>query len=260
MADPDRGTTVEDVNRALRARKISVELPYPGDWLVKDLQILEKRDTARSVKVLLAVELLREGRVIRDVCYLEGEVDRGQRGRPIPTGIAEKTRHVLPVRNRADFDSEVEALAYLKKAFASLLQEYAYTVEEHPEAELYGEVGSRGFFVMFSLRCDASATEKGEHLIGLRKKYKHVHDYGLVVPAFQEPLGLALSEQEAWVMAHADRLGTHRVGVYGVDNSDPNRIYPFTVYPQVRGILRYFVATSRQWQDVRTQYVLSRKR
>ena len=38
-------------------------------------------------------------------------------------------------------------------------------------------------------------------------------------------------------------------------NSDPNRIYPFTIYPQVRGLLRYFVAASRQWQDARMQYL-----
>ena len=31
-----------------------------------------------------------------------------------------------------------------------------------------------------------------------------------------------------------------------------------TIYPQVHGLLRYFVAASRQWQDVRTQYLLSR--
>jgi hypothetical protein len=260
MVDPAHGATVEDVNRAFREKKIRIELPYPADWEVKDLQILEKKDSARTVKVLLAVELIREGRIIRDLCYLEGDVDRSDPGpREEPKG-AEKSRNVLAVRNRLDFDGEAEVLNYLKEAFASLLREYDYKVEEHPEADCYGTLGSRGFFAMFCCRCDALATEKGRHLIGLRKKYRHLHDYGLVMPAFQEPLGVPLSEQETWVMTHVDRLSTHRVGVYGVDNSDPNRIYPFTIYPQVRGLLRYFVATSRQWQDVRAQYVLSRKR
>ena len=60
-------------------------------------------------------------------------------------------------------------------------------------------------------------------------------------------------------MAHVETLSAHRVGVFGVDNGDPNRIYPFTTYPQVRGLLRYFVATSRQWQDARSQYMTLRK-
>ena len=260
MGDPGRATTVEDVNRAFREKKIEIELPYPADWEVKDLQILEKKDTARSVKVLLAVELFRQGKVIRDLCYLEGEVDRGQAGKPVEPESPEKRKHLLEIRNRLDFESEVEAVAYLKEAFTSLLRAYEYEVEDHPEADAYGRLGSRGFFAMFCSRCDGLASEKGQHLIGLRKKYKHQNDYGLVMPAFQEPLGVSLSDQEAWVMAHVDGLSTHRVGVYGVDNADPNRIYPFTIYPQVRGLLRYFVATSRQWQDVRAQYVLSRKR
>lgn len=111
---------------------------------------------------------------------------------------------------------------------------------------------------MLAQRCDEEAHKRAQHLIDLRKKYKHMNDYGLVVPAFQEPLGISLSQQEAWVQAHVDSLSSHRVGIYGVDNSDPNRIYPFTVYPQVRGLLRYFVTASRQWLDVRAQYILSR--
>jgi len=31
------------------------------------------------------------------------------------------------------------------------------------------------------------------------------------------------------------------------------------VYPQVRGLLRFFVAASRQWQDVRAQYVRTQR-
>ncbi len=248
-------TTVADVNKAFQEKKMAIQLPYPEEWGVKDLQILEKKDTARTVKVLLAVELIRENKVIHDMCYLEGNIEREHAGESPDISSFVKKTHLLPVRNRIDFDSEDEVFAYLKEAFSSLLQDNEYCMEDHPEADLYGTIGSRGFFMMLAPRCDESAAVKAEKLIGLRKKYKHVHDYGLVVPAFQEPLGIPLSEQEAWVMAHVDHLSTYRVGVYGVDNSDPNRIYPFTVYPQVRGLLRYFVAASRQWQDARSQYV-----
>jgi len=253
------GTTVGDVNRAFQKKKMAIQLPYPEEWLVMDLQILEKKDTAREVKVLLAVELIREGKVIRDLCYLEGEITRERPSVSPDTDIPAKKTHILPVRNRLDFESDTEALDYLKSAFSSLLQDNEYRVEEHDEADLYGTLGKRGFFLMLACRSDEAASEKAENLIRLRKKYKHMHDYGLVMPAFQEPLGIPLSRQESWVAAHVDSLSMHRVGVYGVDNSDPNRIYPFTIYPQVRGLLRYFVAASRQWQDVRTQYVMSRK-
>ena len=251
-------TTVAEVNKAFRGKKMAIQLPYPEDWLVKDLQILEKKDTASMVKVLLAIELIREGKLIRDTCYLEGRIERGQNGRSVEVPTIEKTQYVLPVRNRLGFETEADTLCHLKEAFSSLLQEHDYSIKDHPEADVYGILGQRGFFAMLALRCDEGAHDNAQRLIELRKKYKHLNDYGLVVPAFQEPLGVPLSQQEAWVQAHVDSLSSHRVGIYGVDNSDPNRIYPFTVYPQVRGLLRYFVTASRQWQDVRAQYILSR--
>jgi len=260
VKDLSGAMTVADVNRAFRDRGLGIELPYPADWIVVDVQILEKKDTTRSVKVLLAVELLREGRLLRDLCFLEGEVVRPKRNEKADGFDPAAAGQRLPIRNRADFRDEGEAIAYLREAFVSLLGGYGYRIEEHEEADLYATLDSRGFFVCFAAKCDSLAADKAEHLIDLRKKYKHLNDYGLVVPAFQESLGVSLSEQEAWIMGRVDRLSMHRVGVYGVDNSDPNRIYPFTVYPQVRGLLRYFVATSRQWQDVRSQYVLSRGR
>jgi hypothetical protein len=251
--------TVAEVNNAFRKKKMSIQLPYPEDWLVKDLQILDKRDSARGVKVLLAVELIREGKTIQDLCFLEGDIDRDEIRGPVQVDSPEKRSHILPVRNRFDFDSEAEVASYLRESFVSLLLDNEYRIEEHPEADLYGSLGPRGFFVMCALRCDEQASGKARQLIELRKKHKHMHDYGLVVPAFQEPLGISLTQQESWVMAHVELLSNYRVGVYGVDNADPNRIYPFTVYPQVRGLLRYFVAASRQWQDVRVRYMMSRK-
>jgi len=252
-------TTVADVNRAFQQKHMSIQLPYPEAWLVKDIHILEKKDAAREIKVLLAVELIRNGKIIQDMCFLEGEISREEIHGPAHEDSFRKHTQLLLVRNRFDFASEEEALGYLREAFASLLLDNEYCIEKHPETDLYGTIGPRGFFVMLACRCDTYADEKARKLVELRKKYKHMHDYGLVVPAFQEPLGISLDTQETWIMAHVELLSTHRVGVYGVDNADPNRIYPFTVYPQVRGLLRYFVAASRQWQDVRVRYMMSRK-
>lgn len=251
-------TTVADVNNAFSEKKMEIRLPYPDDWLVKDLQVLEKKDTAKEVRVLLAVELIVEGKAINDICFLEGEIER-EKPRSVSTvELPQKESHVLPVRNRFDFDSDEEARDYVREAFASLLMANDYIIEENTEADLYGTIGKRGFFIMITPRLDDSAIGIAQHLIELRKKHKYMSDYALVAPAFQEPLGVPLSSQEAWVMANIDKLSAYRIGVYGVDNSDPNRVYPFTIYPQVRGLLRYFVAASRQWQDARTQYMSRR--
>ncbi len=253
-------TTVGDVNKAFQDKKMDIVLPYPEEWLVQDLQILEKKDTAKSVKVLLAVELIRDkdGKSFNDMCYLEGDIEREQ---PRGTGqmdAPQKSDHILPARDRFDFSSDTEALDYMTEVFSALLLDNKYLIEDHAEADIYAQVGKRGFFLMLACRCNEEANQKAQQLIDLRKKYKHMHDYGLIMPAFQEPFGIALSEQENWIHANEEILSIHRVGVYGVDNSDPNRIYPFTIYPQVRGLLRYFVAAVRQWQAVRAQYIKSR--
>ena len=73
-------------------------------------------------------------------------------------------------------------------------------------------------------------------------------------PLFGEP---TKNSVDAFVQkqGYLPRIVVTGNGVFGVDNSDPNRIYPFTIYPQVRGLLRYFVAASRQWQDARAQFL-----
>jgi len=251
-------TTVADVNEAFSQKKMAIRLPYPDDWLVKNLQILEKKDTAKEVKVLLAIELILDGKVISDMCFLEGEIERERPKNTATIEVPQKLSHFLPVRNRFDFDSDDDASKYIRDAFESLLIDNDYQIEDNPESDLYGIVGKRGFYLMTAVRLDDSALPIARQLIDLRKKHKYMNDYGLVVPAFQEPLGVPLSSQESWIMTNIDKLSAYRIGVYGIDNSDPNRVYPFTVYPQVRGLLRYFVAASRQWQDSRSQYMSRR--
>ena len=215
-------TTVGDVNRAFLEKNMTLELPYPEDWTVRDIQILEKKDSPTRVRVLLAVELDRQGKVFRDLCYLEGDVARPARRPSAPVEAPAKKQHILPVRDRVGFESDGETRAYLLEAFSSLLLDNEYLLEPHAEADLHGRLGSRGFFVMVACRCDEGAAEQGERLVRLRKKYRHVHDYGLVMPAFQEPLGVPLARQESWVAAHAEAFSMHRVGLYGVDNTNPN--------------------------------------
>lgn len=253
-------TTVGDINRAFLEKKMAISLPYPEEWLVKNIEILEKKDSATEVKVLLAVELILNNKIIKDMCFLAGKIERERPKAPDPLVNPIKTDHILPVRDRFDFDDDTEAYDYMESAFSALLMDNGYEIGDFPGTDLFATIKKRRFFINISKCFDETAGEKARQLIELRKEHKHMHDYGLVVMALQEPFGISLSAQESWVMANTDRLGTHRIGVYGVDNADPNRIYPFTIYPQVHGLVRYFSAASRQWQDVRTQYLLSRGR
>ena len=98
-------------------------------------------------------------------------------------------------------------------------------------------------------------------LIELRRSLRSqgaANDFALVAPAIQESLSLPLRHQERWVSRHQEYLSVHRIGVYGVNNQDPNKIYPFTVYPQALDLKRYFMITSQQWSLVRSRYVLER--
>ncbi|MFO7962298.1 MAG: hypothetical protein R6U50_00105 [Desulfobacterales bacterium] len=238
---------------------MSIVLPYPEDWRVKDIRILEKKDASKEVKVLLSVELIHENTIVKDICYLAGEIERERPKILDPWVNPTKTSHILPVRNRFDFDDENDAVTYIRTAFSELLLDNGYEIGDYPGTDLFGFIKKRRFFLMITPCCNEKASEKARKLIEFRKEHKHTHDYGLVVAAFQEPFGIPLSVQESWVMANMDKLASHRIGVYGVDNSDPNRIYPFTVYPQVHGLVRYFSASSRQWQDIRMQYVMARE-
>ena len=43
-----------------------------------------------------------------------------------------------------------------------------------------------------------------------------------------------------------DYLSAYRIGIYAVNDQDPNRIYAFTIYPKLKEIMEYFVATTPQ--------------
>ncbi len=91
-------TTVTDINRAFAEKNMGIRLPYPEEWRVRDVQILEKKYTSRHIKVLLAVELIREGVVLRDICYLEGDRDRFGTKTSDSDGIGYTRSQLLPAR------------------------------------------------------------------------------------------------------------------------------------------------------------------
>jgi len=97
---------------------------------------------------------------------------------------------------------------------------------------------------------------KANALIELRMKHGNDNFFALAAPAFQDSVGLSLLLQERWLSINGEFLAAHRIGVYTVNNRNPNQIFPFTVYPQKdRKLARYFMATTQQWSVMRDKYL-----
>jgi len=247
--------TVAEVNKAFLDKGLHIELPLPDDRVVKKVEILEKRTWPGGVGVLLNVKFIDEqGREVSDIFFCQGRKE-SKKVVTVASPIKPLKSEMLPQRERLTFETDEEVKAYLKLAISHLLQDKGYQVAEQSEVDLYLEKGGKGFFINLSCRCDDEAFKRIEELYELRGKYGGDHDYGLVVPAFQEYLGIPLRSQEGWVQRHHEWLSVQHIGVYAADNQDPNKLYSFTVYPQARELRRYFMITSQQWSLVRAKFI-----
>ncbi|MEW6034004.1 MAG: hypothetical protein AB1603_04025 [Chloroflexota bacterium] len=252
--------TVADVNKALDSKGLHIKLPLPEHVVVTRIDILEKVKMPGMVKVLLRVKFLNEkGRETQEVFVCEGpaEVERKmtRKAYELPKKV------MLPKRDRITFESDEEAVEYIRLAITSLLMDKGYEAKEAAGVDLYFEKDGKGFYVNLAVRLDDVAFERAKALVEVRRSLREKgasSDYALVVPSIQESLGLALRLQERWVARNQDYLSVQRVGVYGVDNQDPNTLYPFTIYPTMLDLKRYFMVTSQQWSVVRSRYVLER--
>ena len=267
--------TVREVNEAFLEKGLEIELPFPSDWLVKKVDILEKRDSSDKVGVLLALKLIDDrGRELSELYYGESLVKRERKVRDIKIEVPSKIE-LLPLRTKIEFDSDEEAWSYTKGAFIHLLKDKGYSIWgdnlsisldssvlsllERGELDIYAEKDGRGFLIRVALRATAEdAYKKAIGLVELRKAYGNLYDYGLVIPAFQDSLGVKWRDQEFWLTVNSEYLSIHRIGVFSVDNLDPNRIYPHTVYTKERELFRYMVNSSRQWSVVRGRYLQQR--
>jgi len=250
-------TTVEEVNKAFADKGMHIKLPLDDNFLVKGVNVLEKVHSPGNIKVLLQVKFVdAQGKEQSDLFHCAGRMER-ERGVQAKAPDPLKSTF-LPVREEATFADENEAEAYLREAISHLLQDNGYSLGEQKDCDLYFENEGKGYLVNVEARCDDKASEKAERLIELRRLHGTAHDYALVVPAFQETLGVPLRLQERWIARHQQRLSVHHIGVYGVDNMDPNRIYSFTIYPRARGLMKYFARITPQWSLVRSRYVQER--
>ena len=253
--------TVAGINRTFQEKGLLISLPLPPEWQVKKMDVLERKSLPGGVGVLLNVTYVDgSGHQKAELFYCEGELKTGPK-KVTPKIERQIKERYLPRREQMGFASETEALDYLRTAMAHLLEDKGYRpTPSHEGADLYMEKEGQGFYAVVVLRLDDAALEKARTLVELRGKHGPDHEYALVAPAFQEPLGLPLRQQEGWMARNQEYLSGHRIGVYGVDNLDPNRIFPFTIYPKPRELMRYFLYTAQSWHMARSRYVESRQR
>ena len=250
--------TVKEINQAFANKGVHLTLPLNSNWLVKDMKILEKEERHGDIELLLSISFIDDtGKEKSDIFLCHGQKKRERKDRAAKIEPPLKSSQ-LPLREKVTFSSDPEAKEYLREAIIHLLQDKGYHLEEQDSADLYLVKGERGFFINFSY-CNEQGLERVRELVKLREKNGSIHEYGLVTLAFQESLGIPLRIQEKWVSKNIEYLSVNRIGVYGVDNRDPNCIYPFTIYPRDRELMRYFMRISPRWSLAKARYVQSRK-
>jgi len=255
--------TVEKVNKSLADKKLEISLPYPVDWKVKELQVVEKKSQVDKVGVLLAVRVVdNDGREVSDLLFFESPVER-PKCRPKAQVILDPLKKdFLPVRSSMDFSSDEEAFDYILEAFDHLLRDKEYRPATSPQSGLwiYEKEKNRPLVFRIALRCGEQAAAEADKLLSYGNDHVFDSECALVIPAIQEMLGVPLFKQEAWVGKYNKRFSDNRICLLGVDCLDPNRVYSFSVYPRDRELMKYFMISSRQWPMIRERYVLSRSK
>ena len=254
--------TVEQVNNTFAAQGLIIKLPLPDHFLVRNLDVLERKRMPGGVGLLLNVSFINDqGQEVSDLFFCEGDLGERHRKKPRATEIKEPPKsRMLPLRSQESFEDDRAVIAYLTQAITHLLLDKGYQSGERDGVDLYFEDGGQRFYVDVAARCDDTALQRAKELADLRQRLGVDHEYGLVVPAFQESLGITLLNQDRWMWRHQEYLAANRIGIYAVDNFNPNLVYAFTVHPRPRELKRYFMITGSQWQMVRERYVAGRSR
>jgi hypothetical protein len=251
-------TTIGDVKEIFAKKGLYFEHLPPEDFLVTGMVVVERYVTPQGdSRVVLNIRYVSKEGELSDLFLCEGKIKRKRKVPPPPKEAPKPSKlEALPMRPRFEFNSESEAIAYVKEAISHLLRDKDYNEGEHEGSDLYFEKLSVGFFINLTPRFDEAGLCKAKDLIELRMKYGSENNYGLGAPAFQESLGISLLQQEHWLRSHGELLAAHRIGVYTVNNKNPNQIFPFTIYPHKdRELARYFMYTVQQWPVMRDKYI-----
>jgi hypothetical protein len=257
---PDKMLTVGEINSTFAEKGIHVQLPLPAHYLIRNLQILERKKIPEGVALLLSIRFVNDkGEEVSDLFHCEGKLESEEKKRALAREIEKPPLDAhLPLRSQEGFESDEAARAYLSEAVTHLVKDKGYSRVERGDVDLCFEKEGRRFLVELAVRCDDLALAKAEKLLALRQEEGVDQDFGLVIPAFQETLGVTLLAQERWILRHQERLTINRIGVFGVDNWNPNLMYAFSVHPGQKDLKRYFMMTGSKWELVRSRYVLHR--
>ena len=243
--------TVKDANEVLAAQKLNIKLPHPERWEIKEMEILEKKDYPDSVHVLLGLKMINdEGKEISDLYYAESKVKREPTLKLMSTQLKKKN---LPLRDKMEFDTIEHAHDYIEVAINSLIKENGYTIEQTNQDYILATKNERDFYICIVPVYGDECAKKLDLLISYRDQYGDSKDYGILSVAFQKSLGVSRMDQDQWMSDNIEKFSNNHVGMYAVDNLDPNSIYPLTVYPKDKDLRKYFIKKSTQWTLLKTR-------
>jgi hypothetical protein len=251
-------TTIKDVREIFARKGLHFHHLPSEDFLVKSMKVVERHvaPNGDSTVALNMTYVNENGKSISDLFVCEGKIKKSKVVSPPIEAPKPLQLAPLPMRESFEFGSDNEAIEYIKMAITHLLNDNDYSEGEQKGCDLYFVKSPVGFFVNITPRFDKAALDKANELIDLRMKHGNGNSYGLVAPAFQDSVGISLLQQERWVSGHGEFLAAHRIGVYTINNKNPNQIFPFTIYPQKdRKLARYFMYTTQQWPVMRDKYI-----
>lgn len=254
--------TVAETKEIFNKKGLNLKIPIDDNFEVQNIDIVERYTyPGGGIHYLLKITFTDEdGGESYDLFSCDGKIKRNKPIIEISKEVPKPSSlDLLPERGRIDFENDAEAFSYITESIIHLLLDKGYEQMESDETDLYFTKKGRGFFINLLLRCNKNAMGLVNDLIKVRGQFGPKNDYGIVYPAIQDSLGISLLVQENWLREYGEYLSAHRVCVLGVNNSDPNLIFPYTIFPKEREIARYLIHTSPQWSMLREKY-LSMKR
>ncbi len=251
-------TTIKDVKEIFAQKGLHFQQLPSDNYVVKSAKVVERHvspdgDSMTALKIIYIDD---KGKSVSDIFVCEGKIRKSKvETAPIALPKLRKLEE-LPLRETFEFSSDNEAIEYVKMAISHLLKDNDYVETQEEGCDLYFVKSPFGFFINLVPRFDEAALAKANALIELRMKHGSDNFFALAAPAFQDTVGLSLLLQERWISINGEFLAAHRIGLYTVNNKNPNQIFPFTIYPQKdTQLARYFMSTTQQWSVMRDKYI-----
>ena len=148
-----------------------VVAPAGSTFLVRSLQILERKKIPEGVALLLSIKFVNDkGEEVSDLFHCEGKLESEEKKRAAAREIETPPLAAhLPLRSQEGFESDEAARSYLTEAVTHLVKDKGYNQVERGDVDLCFEKEARRFLVELAVRCDDMALSKAEKLLALRQ-------------------------------------------------------------------------------------------